>query len=174
VTAGDTQTIHASAVLIGAHAVLIRGPAGAGKSRLALDLIEAAQAGRLPFARLVGDDRVYLEARAGRLIVRPAAGLTGLLEVRGAGIRQLAFEPVAAVGLVVDLAAADGERLPAAPARHTTIAGIRLPRLAVAAGEAALPLILALRQTAEWTDDRPGKTATEAGRLGKSNHAGLA
>lgn len=30
-----TATIHASAVLIGAHAVLIRGASGAGKSQLA-------------------------------------------------------------------------------------------------------------------------------------------
>jgi serine kinase of HPr protein (carbohydrate metabolism regulator) len=32
----DTATVHASAVLTGARAVLIRGPAGSGKSRLAL------------------------------------------------------------------------------------------------------------------------------------------
>ena len=71
--AGLPATIHASAVLAGARAVLIRGPAGAGKSRLALALIEAAQSGLLPFARLVADDRVELQARHGRL-----RGSTGL------------------------------------------------------------------------------------------------
>ena len=35
------STIHASAVLIGARAMLIRGPAAAGKSRLAFAAIEA-------------------------------------------------------------------------------------------------------------------------------------
>ncbi len=39
----DGASVHASAVLVGARAVLIRGPAGAGKSRLALDLLTAAQ-----------------------------------------------------------------------------------------------------------------------------------
>jgi HPr kinase/phosphorylase len=53
-------TIHASVVLTGARAVLIRGPAGAGKSRLALNLIHAAASGSLRFARLVADDRVYV------------------------------------------------------------------------------------------------------------------
>jgi serine kinase of HPr protein (carbohydrate metabolism regulator) len=147
--AADTPTIHASAVLIGAHAALIRGPAGSGKSRLALDLIEAAEAGRLPFARLVGDDRVHVEACHGRLIVRPAGGLAGLIEVRGIGIRRLAFEPAATVGLVVDLAAADAERLPEHAKRIAEIAGIALPRLAVAPGLPPLPPLLTLQRTVE-------------------------
>jgi serine kinase of HPr protein (carbohydrate metabolism regulator) len=145
--AGDTPTIHASAVLIGACAALIRGPAGSGKSRLALDLIEAGKDGRLPFARLVGDDRVHVEPHHGRLIVRPAAALAGMIEVRGAGIRTVAFEPAAAVALVVDLAAADAERLPDAVQRTAEIAGIALPRLAVAPGVPALPLVLTLQPT---------------------------
>jgi HPr kinase/phosphorylase len=142
----DNPTIHASAVLIGAKAALIRGPAGSGKSQLVLAVIEAAaQApfGPLPFARLVADDRALIETRAGRLLVRPAPNLAGLIEVRGLGIRQLDYEPVAVVGLVVDLAAADADRLPAREAAETTIEGIVLPRLAVAPGQPALPLLLA-------------------------------
>ena len=50
------KTVHASAVLIGARAVLIRGPSGSGKSQLALGLIEAARGGALAFARLVADE----------------------------------------------------------------------------------------------------------------------
>jgi HPr kinase/phosphorylase len=135
-----SQTVHASAVLVGARAVLIRGPSGAGKSRLTLELIEAARAGR--FARLVGDDRVHLQAAGGRLLVRPAAALAGLIEVRGAGLRRLDYEPCAVVGLVVDLNAADAERLPGRT--RTEVEGIDLPRLAVAPGAAALPGVLAL------------------------------
>jgi HPr kinase/phosphorylase len=141
-----SPTIHASAVLVGSRAVLIRGPSGAGKSRLALALIEAAQAGALTFARLVGDDRVHLEAAHARLLVRPADALRGLIEVRGVGITQLPFEPVAVVGLVVDLQCADGERLPPAALRETDVSGIRLPRLAVASGIAPMPMVLAALQ----------------------------
>jgi HPr kinase/phosphorylase len=137
-------TVHASAVLVGARAALIRGPSASGKSRLILELIDAGETGLLRFARLVGDDRVHLEAAAGRLLVRPAETLAGFIEVRGTGVMRMPYEPVAVVGLVVDLAADDTERLPQTVARTTEIAGIKLPRLAVAAGAAALPMVLAL------------------------------
>ncbi len=137
-------TVHASAVLVGAHAVLIRGPSGSGKSRLALELLEAARTGSLRFARLVADDRVHLEAAGGRLLARPAEILAGLIEVRGVGLHRMPHEPRAVVGLVIDLAAADAERLPDADRRKIEIGGIELPRLAVASGEAALPGVLAL------------------------------
>jgi HPr kinase/phosphorylase len=138
----EIATAHASAVLAGARAVLIRGKSGSGKSRLALALLQAAQAGSLRFARLVGDDRVHIEARHDRLLVWPAAALAGLIEVRGLGIRRLDHEPVAVVGLVVDLAADDAERLPAAT--DTVVSGVRLPRLAVAGGTDPLAAVLAL------------------------------
>jgi HPr kinase/phosphorylase len=141
--AQSATTVHASAVLVGARAVLIRGPSGAGKSRLALALIEAARTGTLRFAKLVGDDRVHLEPANGRLLVRPAQTLAGLIEVRGVGIRRLDYEPHAVVGLVVDLAAAEAERLPETERQHTVIAGLSLPRLAIAPGQEALPAVLA-------------------------------
>jgi serine kinase of HPr protein (carbohydrate metabolism regulator) len=142
--AARSATVHASAVLVGPRAVLIRGPSGAGKSRLALELIQSASRGIVRFARLVGDDRVHLEAAAGRLLVSPAEALAGLIEVRGVGLRRLAHEPSAVVGLIIDLAAADAERLPEREQRTTTISGICLPRLAVAPGTAALPMAIAV------------------------------
>jgi len=145
-TAG-APTIHASAVLVGAKAVLIRGPAGSGKSQLAWNLLQAAAQGALPFARLVADDRVHHYVHDGRLLVRPPPRLAGLIEIHGLGMRQMAFEPLAVVGLVIDLAATDAARLPDAKAATTVIAGVTLPRLAVAAGMAALPLVLANLRT---------------------------
>jgi hypothetical protein len=139
-------TIHASAVLVGARAVLIRGPAGSGKSSLAFALVRAAQDGALSFARLVGDDRVHVEPAHGRLLVRPAAALAGLIEIRGLGIRRLPHESVAAVGLVVDLGAT-GERLPVPESTVTEVDGIALPRLAVAPHAEALYLLFAALRT---------------------------
>jgi len=127
-----TPTIHASAVLVGARAVLIRGPSGSGKSALAYAVIRAGESGAMPLTRLVGDDRVHVEAAHGRVLVRPSGALIGLIEVRGLGIRRLPFEPVAVVGLVVDLAATDSERLPGPETAVAEVAGVRLPRLAVA------------------------------------------
>jgi serine kinase of HPr protein (carbohydrate metabolism regulator) len=141
--AADASTIHASAVLVGPKAILIRGPSGSGKSMLAWNLVTTAEQSVLPFARLVADDRAYLESRSGRLLVRPAETLAGMIEIHGLGIRQIEFEPIAVVGLVVDLSAADAARNPLAEARGALIQGITLPRLPVAAGIAALPLVLA-------------------------------
>jgi HPr kinase/phosphorylase len=140
-------THHASAVLIGPKAVLIRGPSGIGKSAAAWRLIEAGRQGVLPLARLIGDDRVQLEAVHGHLLVRPAQTIAGLLEIRGLGIRRLPHEVVAVVGLVLDLGAPGAERLPSPAAAAATIDGIWLPRLAVAAPDAALPAILAFLRT---------------------------
>jgi serine kinase of HPr protein (carbohydrate metabolism regulator) len=147
--AAQSATIHASAVLVGAHAVLIRGPSGAGKSRLVQELLQVAQAGLMPFVRLVADDRAYLEARNGRLLVRPAPELAGLIEFHGVGIRRMPYEPAAVVGLVVDLAAEDAARLAPATARETVIDQVAVPRLAVAAGASALPSVLALLTSAD-------------------------
>ncbi len=133
---------HATAVLAGAHAVLIRGAAGSGKSKLAWDLIAAAEAGKFPFARLVADDRVALSAVNGKLIASAPKTTEGLIELRGRGVVPVPFEPFAVVGLVVDLAAEDGERVPAITALRTEILGVRLPRLPVPKGTDPLALVL--------------------------------
>jgi len=137
------ETVHASAVLVGERAVLIRGPAGSGKSRLAWALLEAARTGIVRYARLVADDRVRIFAAGGRLLATAPPTIRGMIEVRGLGVRRLDCEPLALVGLVIELAASDGARLPEAGASEVEILGVKLPRLAVAAGEAAFPLVIA-------------------------------
>jgi HPr kinase/phosphorylase len=134
-------TVHACAVLVGARALLIRGPAGSGKSQLALKLIAAAQSGLLPFARLVADDRIRLEPCHGRLLARAPDTLAGLIEVRGLGIRELPHESVAVVGGVIDLAAADAERLP--ERAEVEVEGIKLSQLKIATGHDPYPSVLA-------------------------------
>lgn len=141
------ETVHATAVLIGNRAALIRGPAGSGKTRLALALIDAGRAGALPFARLIADDRVRLIVAHGRLIAEAPEAIGGLAEVRGLGIRAVPYERRAVVGLVVDLAAADGGRVPAEAAREIVILGVKMPRLAVAAGQEPLPMVLGQAST---------------------------
>jgi HPr kinase/phosphorylase len=142
-TKAGAASVHASAVLVGDRAVLIRGPSGAGKSRLAFDLILAGRSGQIPQAVLVGDDRVHLEANNRQLVVRPARELAGLIEIRGLGIRRCGFAGEAVVGLVIDLGAADAERLPPPEKMVTDICGVILPRIPVALNHAALPLVVA-------------------------------
>jgi HPr kinase/phosphorylase len=142
-TDSPTGTVHASAVLVGDRAVLIRGPSGSGKSRLAFDLILAGRTGQIPPAVLVGDDRVHLDTRGENLMVRPAQELTGLIEIRGLGLRRIDYRSEASVGLVVDLAADDAERLPPPEALSARICGVSIPRIPVERGFEPLPLIAA-------------------------------
>jgi serine kinase of HPr protein (carbohydrate metabolism regulator) len=129
--------------LVGPRAVLIRGPSGSGKSRLAIGLIEAADQGLLRFARLVADDRCHLEAVHGRLLVRPAEALTGMIEVHGLGLRSLPYEPVALVSTVIDIGLRSAPRMPDPSEEWADLEGLRLPRLGVAADREPLPLVLA-------------------------------
>lgn len=155
-TSEVNASVHASAVLVGQHAVLIRGASGAGKSRLAFDLILAGRAGQIPRCVLVGDDRVHLEARGGELVVRPAPELAGLIEIRGLGIRRCDFAGEAIVGLVVDLSAPDADRLPQPEALRTRIDGIEIPRIPAGVGCAAAPLVIAaLTMTAISSPPQP-------------------
>jgi HPr kinase/phosphorylase len=144
-----TPSVHASAVRVGDRAVLIRGPSGSGKSRLAFNLILAGRAGQLPPAVLVGDDRVHLDTVGGQLWVRPAPELAGLIEVRGLGIRRCDFVNEAVVGLVADLAAADAERLPPPESLVIRLNGVLLPRIPIGAGYDPLPLIAAALTTTD-------------------------
>jgi HPr kinase/phosphorylase len=146
-TGAEAASVHASAVMVGDRAVLIRGPSGAGKSRLAFDLMLAGRSGQIAPTVLVGDDRVHLEASAGQLVVRPARQLAGLIEIRGLGIRRCDFVEQAIVGMVIDLSAADAERLPPPETLLTHICGVQIPRFPVGPGYSALPLVLAALTT---------------------------
>ncbi len=146
-SAGNAS-VHASAVRVGNRAVLIRGPSGAGKSRLAFDLILAGRAGLIDRTILVGDDRIHLATTGDAIVVRPAAELAGLIEIRGLGIRHCEYADSAPVGLVVDLAAPDAERLPAPEALTIRINGVIIPRIPVGAGFSPLPLVIAALTTA--------------------------
>ena len=125
------QLVHATCVEIGGHAVLIRGPSGSGKSDLALRLMDTG-------AQLVADDQTQLSPEGGRLFASVPSTIAGMMEVRGLGIVRMAHRDHVPVALVVDLIAAkDVERLP--EPTMAAFAGIRVPRVSLAAFEASTP-----------------------------------
>jgi serine kinase of HPr protein (carbohydrate metabolism regulator) len=160
-------TVHASAVKVGDRAVLIRGPSGSGKSRLAFDLILAGRTGQLPPAILVGDDRVHLDTDGEKLWVRPARELAGLIEIRGLGIRRCGHLGEAVVGLVVDLAADDAERLPPPQALEIDLYGVKIPRIPVGRDFNPLLLVVAALTT---TESSSSGNPSEHCRKGIGNH----
>lgn len=140
------ETIHASAVVVGERAVIIRGPSGSGKSRLALALLDAAKSGLLPYAKLVADDRIKISAAHGCLVVSAPETIMGMIEVHGLGIRAADCERIARAGWIVDLAAKDAARMP--ELSSAKILGVTIPWLPVGAGQDPLPILLAALTTA--------------------------
>lgn len=144
--------LHASAVVLGESAVLVRGVSGSGKTRLCLQLIEAGHSAGM-FARLIGDDRVELSPQHGRLLVRPVEAIAGVVERRGLGLTPLAHEVAACIRLVVDFEAEAVARLPEPDMLVTEVAGVTLPRLAFTAGQgdaAQVMVALALFNDEPW------------------------
>jgi HPr kinase/phosphorylase len=139
-----TPTIHATCLLVGSKGVLISGVSGAGKTRLALALIDHVQS-KGGFARLVADDRVHVAARHGRLVARAPEVLFGLVERRGLGVARIAAERAAVVALIVEIDdSIPAERLPSAASRRIAMEGIDLPRIVLHGdGDASIPLVLA-------------------------------
>lgn len=123
---------HASSVLIDGRAVLIAGRSGSGKSDLALRLIDRG-------ALLVADDYTRLDVRDGRLIASPPSAIAGKIEARGVGILELACAAEGMVSLLVDLEGTV-ERLPEEPVPTTSLEGIAIPTVVLAAFEASAPI----------------------------------
>jgi len=125
-----SAAVHATAVVIGERGVLLRGASGAGKSLLALALVERARR-EGGFAAIVGDDRVWLEPVNARLIARGAPRLAGLCERRSQGVVEAPHEARAVLRLVVDLAerGAPPPRMPELADTYASLCGLNLPRL---------------------------------------------
>lgn len=128
----EREVVHASAVLVDGCGVLIRGPAGSGKSSLALALIETGN----DQASLIADDQVILTVSDGALVASAPSALSGLLEVRGVGIVALSCAEVSTISLVVDLLPAkECIRLPDEAERRMTLCGIDVLRLTLPIGD---------------------------------------
>ncbi|MDP2123564.1 MAG: HPr kinase/phosphatase C-terminal domain-containing protein [Parvibaculum sp.] len=131
----DALYIHATCVLCGARALLLRGPSGAGKSDLAFRLIRADAAGE---TRLVADDQVRLVRDGDRLVASAPVALAGLIELRGLGLVTVPGAARGAVALIVDLVPREAVPRLAEP-RHEKIAGLSLPVLSIHAFDATTP-----------------------------------
>ena len=123
--------VHASCIALEGRGVLLRGVPGAGKSDLALRLIDGG-------ATLVADDQVALMNVGEALLAAPPARIAGLLEVRGIGIVSMHFVSECPVHLVLDLVAPHAvERMP--EAASIELFGQRIAHAVLAPFEASAP-----------------------------------
>lgn len=94
--------IHATGLVLDKTGLILRGVSGAGKSLLALELIDEWEARGLS-AKLVSDDRIEVEATPKGLVMHAPKAIEGLIELRGRGIVSRPFVAKAPLHLVVDL-----------------------------------------------------------------------
>ena len=118
-SAAPSQIIHATTVALHNRAVLIIGPAGSGKSGLALQLMAFG-------AALVADDRTLIRVTDGAVWAVAPPGLPPLIESRGIGLLHAPdLAPATKVSLVVDMGQTETRRLP--PLQHYPVMGLTLP-----------------------------------------------
>ncbi|HEX8450032.1 MAG TPA: HPr kinase/phosphatase C-terminal domain-containing protein [Allosphingosinicella sp.] len=126
------EVVHASCVAIGGRGVLLAGRSGAGKSDLALRLIDRG-------AVLVSDDYTELRGVGDNLLAQSPPPIAGRMEVRGVGILDIEPAGTVAICLYADLDRPP-ERLP--EASTIRLAGLDIPLVALAALEPSAPLKL--------------------------------
>ncbi len=119
-----------TAVAIDGRGLLIAGEAGAGKSSLALALIDRG-------ATLIGDDGILIEDESGHPVANPPKTTRGLLEVRNVGLVELetAQAPISLVLQLTTLA----PRYPMELAT-TKLGGVDIPVLLFRPGDATQAL----------------------------------
>ena len=116
-------TLHANCFILGNKGVLLKGESASGKSALTLALVErASSAGN--YACLVSDDYTELFLKQKKLYGRAPEKLRGGIEIRGAGLYRMAFEPEVVINFVVSLSK-EAKRFPEDD--KITYCGIELP-----------------------------------------------
>ena len=127
----SSETIHVSSVAIDGRVVLIGGRSGAGKSDLALRLIDRG-------ATLVSDDYTFVRREKGKAMASAPERIAGKIEIRGVGIVEMATADDVPVALYIDLSG-EPVRLPDGKER-IAIAGIPVPSVALDGHHASAPL----------------------------------
>ncbi|HWD14798.1 HPr kinase/phosphatase C-terminal domain-containing protein [Pseudochrobactrum sp. sp1633] len=122
---------HATSLVLGSFGILLCGASGSGKSSLALTLIERAhQNGRV--GMLISDDQTIISTENGNLIASAPDAIAGAVEIRGAGLFEVSYQPQAEINLLVELLTADkAPRYPTDEKRE--LVGLMLPVLTLPA-----------------------------------------
>ena len=99
----DTESMHASLVVVNGYGVVIRGKSGVGKSEAVLELIQKGHS-------FVADDTVVIKRIGNKYFGEPARITRGLLEARGIGLIDVprvygysTMKDQAEINLVIDL-----------------------------------------------------------------------
>ena len=121
--------LHACCVVVDGSGVLITGGSGAGKTSLALGLVEACRL-RNVTCGFVSDDQVLLSARNGCLFARAPHTIAGKVEIRGFGVTDIVHQGDCCIAMICELVEdGDIERMPAPLTEQ--VMGICVPKILV-------------------------------------------
>ena len=139
----ETTTLHATCVAVADEGVLILGEPGAGKSDLALRLIDQPGRGigtEFRTTQLVADDQVCISRDGLRLVASAPPAIRGKLEIRGLGIVSLPVRDLVSLCLAVRLTPDAGiARLPDLADDRLSILGVDLPLVRIDPRSASAP-----------------------------------
>ena len=124
---------HATVIEIDRRGVLIRGPSGAGKTSLAIELLFRCRACDRASA-LVADDYAFLapDDKSGELVATAPERIAGLIELRGFGVARVGearHKPQTRLALAVSLVPETEAERVADPDRRARFAGVSVPEL---------------------------------------------
>lgn len=118
---------HCSVVEISGAGILIEGDSGSGKTSLALGLLDACISRKLS-ADLICDDQALLKNSDGNLLASAPDSISGLVELRGYGVRKMANKSECTIDLVARLVEdSEVDRMPEPMA--TKLSGVELPMI---------------------------------------------
>jgi HPr kinase/phosphorylase len=150
----NQTTLHGTCLQVDGLGVLLLGTPGAGKSSLALRLIDQPGYGlsaKIMRSVLVADDQVVIGRRGKKLVATAPPALKDRLEIRGLGIVEVKSRANATLALVVNLQSHTNiERMPDAATYE--ILGIELPLIGLDAATNSAPA--RLRAAVNWIVSR--------------------
>jgi serine kinase of HPr protein (carbohydrate metabolism regulator) len=119
--------VHGTALVVGTTGLILLGPAGAGKSLMALKLVASARrAGH--FATVLSDDQVFLDVVNGRIVATAPPTIRGLIELRGSGIGRIDTIESSVVQLALSVVEVDAStRIPEENQQWAPIDGVKIP-----------------------------------------------
>ena len=139
------MTLHGTCVDIKGNGVLIQGKPGAGKSSLALQLIDRG-------AILVADDQTLLSLESEGIVAQPALALEGMMEVRGVGLCSFPFQRQSILKLCVEICGPEElERLP--ETLFVAYHNIKIPLLKLGKDEPLGAIKVELKLSKELSDE---------------------
>jgi len=127
----DPETVHATSVAIDGYGVIIIGPSGAGKTDLAIRLIDRG-------ACLISDDRTILSRANNVVTLNPPEKTAGQIELHSLGIYLVQFISNIELKMIVELVN-QAERYPM-DSQIEKILDIQIPKIKLNAQSASAPI----------------------------------